>query len=156
MKNLLMVHLHPSAVEPHNQSARIQSSRCGENASSTRYKRLRVAVGTDFFFLVLIILRIKPLTKHSNWCTVHRVTYWLVYWPHRSATVICDLYKEIFFFFFLTSQSAPSVQSEPVRGHFSLLSHKGLVRRYWHENEIENAAVVVVVVQLIKVVFFIC
>lgn len=50
MKNLLMVHLRPSAVEPHNQSAGIQSSRCGENASSTRYKRLRVAVGTDFFF----------------------------------------------------------------------------------------------------------
>lgn len=49
MKNLLMVHLHPSAEEPHNQSAGIQSSRCGENASSTRYKRLRVAVGTDFF-----------------------------------------------------------------------------------------------------------
>lgn len=49
MKNLLMVHLHPSAEEPHSQSAGIQSSRCGENASSTRYKRLRVAVGTDFF-----------------------------------------------------------------------------------------------------------
>lgn len=75
----------------------IQSSRCGENASSTRYKRLDVAVYRGFFFF-LIILRIKPLTKHSNWCTVHRVTYWLLYWPHRSATVRCDLYEEPFFF----------------------------------------------------------
>lgn len=135
MKSLLMAHLHPFTLEPRKQSAGVQNSRCGENAASTRYKRLDVAVRREFFyFTFLIILRIKPLTKHSNWCTVHRVTYWLVYWPHRSsATVTCDLCEE--------QQSGPSVQSEPVSRQLSLLSHKGLVRHYRHENEIEIAFV---------------